>query len=722
MNPPTLLLRDLLAVLFKYQRMILSLVVLTLALVLAFAYLWPERYQSEAKLLIKPGRQNTQAAAVESPLRQQLSTNVLRKEDIISESEIIGSRMLIERALADVGLERMAPPLTRTEGWWGTVKYGVKWLGREVTEAVRSVLVMLGLTVEVPADKRLVLAIEKQLKVQPVHNSDVIEVRFTWPLPDVAQAFAARLVERYLEHHVSVHKGRDLYGFVQAQSGEVRQQLQALDRQLSEFKADSGIVSLAEQRSLLLAQRGALDSALQRKSEQEADLRARLVTVEGQIERERGTLEVGENEGRSPVIDQLRLRLATLEIEERDILRRYDEGSGVVQEKRLAVAEVRRRLEQETQSVRKAASGGSAGALARLREEALRLQAEITGAQASTQTLRGQHAEVTRRLEQLEAGENELARLTRERQAVEGHLKLYEAKQEELRLSEMMDQRLITSVAVVQPPSLPIQPVRTLSLLPNRIFYIVAGLFASLVVGAALAFLRDGMDRTLDTVRKVEVALQAPVLGSMVQASSPGSESRALAGLSEQLPQDARLLMVCASGLGQGVSTTVMQLATGLVRDRAKHVLVVNCNFRDAPSSLTAGRAGVPGLADVPPAQLAETIQTTALPGLDLIARGSAAGPAAAYLDRPGMAAQIQDLAQRYDFVILEVPAVLSHPDALVLARWGVHALVVVDSRQTRAEVAQECAKRLRSAGAQVVGAVMNFRRFYIPSAIYRRT
>lgn len=712
----TLSLRDVFAVLFKYKRMIVALVALTLVLVVGFAYWWPERFEARSKLLIRPGKEHVQTTMVESPLRQQLTTNVLRKEDIATEAEIIGSRALIQKALDDVGADVMAPPLTRGDTLWSNAKYYVKLVGNEVADALRSTLVMLGLTVETSRQQRLLLTLEKQLTVQPVRNSDVIEVRFKWPSPDLASRFLDRLVQRYLEQHVAVHREDNFYGFVRTQADDIRKRLADREREIATFKTSSGIVSLPEQRTLLLNQRAGLETALLSTTERIADTRSRLATLTSQLDRQRSTLEVGEADGRNPVIDQLRLRLATLELEEREVMRRYADDSVVVSEKRQAVDEARKRLEQELQAARKAAAGGSPGAMAKLRDEALRYEAELQGNLARERELTRQLREAATRLSGMDGREEELARLARERKTLEGHLHLYEAKQEELRLSDVMDQQRITSVAVIEPPSPPIQPVRTLSLLPNRIFYIVAGLLGSLVAGAALAFIRDYLDRTLDTVRKVESAAGAPVLGSLPALASTQQGASRLSGIAERLPMDARLLLVCSPAMGEGVSTVASAMAEGLARERAKRVLLVDCNFRDR------GAAGGRGLSDVAPQALREVVQPTEVHGLFRIARGQQEVNAPSLFEQPGFFDELRRLAADYDYVLLDAPAVLSHPDALVLARHGVDAVVVVDARRTRIEVLEETVKRLHAAGGRVAGAVMNFRQFYIPKSIYVRT
>ena len=713
--------RDILAVVFKYKRMIVALVALTLAVVVTFAYWFPERFDSSSKILIKPGRQNSQMGVVESPLRAQITTNTLRKEDITTEAEILASRPLIEKALADVGEAVMSPPLTPGDSLWSETKYWIKSAGRGLADFFRATLVFLGLTVETTEHQRLVLALEKNLKVLPVHNSDVIEVRFTWPSPEAAAAFVNSLVGFYIEQHVRVHKEEDFYGFMRSETDRTRERLQEIEAEIAVFKKKYGIVDLAEQRTLLLKQQNSLDTALRVASESVAEHRSRLATVSSKIEADREVLVVGEGDGRNPVIDHLRLRIATLDLEEQDIKRRYEEGSVVVEQKRQVTEETKLRLAQEIDVARQAAEGATPSSYARLREEKHRHDVELKGAQAREQELMRQLKQVTRNLEELNSKENELIQLSREQKAVEGQLALYMVKQDELRLAEVMDQRRITSVAVINGAGVPIQPVRMISLLPNRIFFLLAGLLGSLIGGAALAFVRDYLDRTLDTVRKVEIAAGAPVLGSLPFMDNIARDGPArLSWVSERLSTDTRFILVCGVTRGDGASTVAAVIAEGFVHERGKRVLLVDCNFRDQPGPLLA-LPNSPGLFDVPSAELKSVVIESRISGLSVIPRGAKNGNPTAMFEQAGFLDAMSELARDFDYTILDVPAILSHPDALVLGRLGLDAIVVVDSSRTRVEALEEAIKRLHSSGARIAGAVMNFRRYYIPDSLYNR-
>ena len=71
--------------------------------------------------------------------------------------------------------------------------------------------------------------------------------------------------------------------------------------------------------------------------------------------------------------------------------------------------------------------------------------------------------------------------------------------------------------------------------------------------------------------------------------------------------------------------------------------------------------------------------------------------------------------------VIVDTSAVLADATAAVMAAQCDGTILVTQSEQTRREVAQEAQARLNTAGATILGAVLNQRRYPIPDFLYKR-
>jgi cellulose biosynthesis protein BcsQ len=81
----------------------------------------------------------------------------------------------------------------------------------------------------------------------------------------------------------------------------------------------------------------------------------------------------------------------------------------------------------------------------------------------------------------------------------------------------------------------------------------------------------------------------------------------------------------------------------------------------------------------------------------------------------------IQDFWKReYDFVIMDLPAVLDDPSVTTIGRLADEVIVVVESERERAEVITTAMESMSSAHVTIKGVILNKRRYYIPEWLYK--
>ena len=74
-----------------------------------------------------------------------------------------------------------------------------------------------------------------------------------------------------------------------------------------------------------------------------------------------------------------------------------------------------------------------------------------------------------------------------------------------------------------------------------------------------------------------------------------------------------------------------------------------------------------------------------------------------------------------YDWVIIDGPPVTTYPDVGSIAAAVSGAILVIEAESTRQEVVEEAKRVLDVSGVDLLGAVLNRRRYHIPGFIYRR-
>ncbi len=78
-------------------------------------------------------------------------------------------------------------------------------------------------------------------------------------------------------------------------------------------------------------------------------------------------------------------------------------------------------------------------------------------------------------------------------------------------------------------------------------------------------------------------------------------------------------------------------------------------------------------------------------------------------------------LRERFDVVVVDSPPVHRSSRSLVIARQADGVVIVVEATRTRWPVAKSAKRAIANAGGNVVGMVLNKRRTYIPSLLYKR-
>lgn len=79
----------------------------------------------------------------------------------------------------------------------------------------------------------------------------------------------------------------------------------------------------------------------------------------------------------------------------------------------------------------------------------------------------------------------------------------------------------------------------------------------------------------------------------------------------------------------------------------------------------------------------------------------------------------IDQFKVKYNYIIYDAPQVLEVSDTMLLAKNFDKTLLVVESEKTRWEVAQMVQEKLTNAGAEILGAILNQRKYYIPKIFY---
>ena len=478
--------RDFLHVVFKRKIQILLFFGATASIVAIWTLRTKPTYEATSQILVKIGRENIYAPTLPASGDSRPIITFNREEQINTEIEILKSRFLAEKVMESLG---PTDPDNNGEG------------------------LVSGLNT---------------LKVEPIENSDIIQVSYQHEDPQVAATVVNTLVGLYLDRHLSVHKNPKSHEFFREQARILRNKLNQAEKRLEAFKESHAISSLDEERSLLLKQEGDLRTALNQTLSQEAETESRIRQLRQQLAATPKAVPLDRVISQEPgAIGTLQAKLVELELE----LSKYTEHNPMVQNIRDEIKTVKKKLaDQEAKRYGTSRSGVNT-TYQRLQEDLLRNEAELKALKAKKDSQSAHLAESERRLKKLNRIEVELNQLQNEIEVDRQNYRLYLTKFEESRISDAMDTEKIANVSVIEPAQPPSKPKG-----PKVLLNMVLAIFLGGFGGLGLALLLEGLDDSLEKTEDVEKYLHLPVLASIPKFSGT-LRTRAAIPVKEHAPQ-----------------------------------------------------------------------------------------------------------------------------------------------------------------------------------------
>jgi uncharacterized protein involved in exopolysaccharide biosynthesis len=466
-----------------------------------------ERYETQVRLLVKLGRENT-----ELPVTVQKSnffSTGIRREEVTSEMILLSSRNLIEAVVDTIGPDafRGVPPPPQT--LMQKVKYyarqGVRW----AKELLHAFLIAVDLRKSLSLREEAILGVEGALKTEVEKNSDVISARLRLPNPDLSMRVLETLVRLYLEKRIQVRRFDKIEGFFDDQVTQRRQQLQDLETTREEIKAKWGLIAAPQQRTLLLEQSYRLQERIVTSDNEKFALLAQQKTLRRRLaalaDETRGSYVTTPN----PAMQSIKERLTTLELRRIESLPRYTPDSQTMKNLDMEIAGFKDKLAAEARTIVGSMTMQANPLKQTLTQTAQDLDIKIAGVEASIEQLRKDAAVIEERLRQINTGERQLETLERERQIAELNYLNYVKSRDEARAAEEMDVRRFANISVLSPPMRPIEPVY-----PRKMLLMMVSLPVGLLLGIALAFFLEYTNDVVNTQHDLVGLNGLPYLGT----------------------------------------------------------------------------------------------------------------------------------------------------------------------------------------------------------------
>ena len=571
------------------------------------------------------------------------------------------------------------------------------------------------------------------IDVSPLHETNLVSVQATTADPELSQRVANAHALGFISH-----LQRERQEVIQAnlqllqhQAVDLKAKVTHAENELSTYAASNKILAVSENNAQVINARQieALSTLLAEATGKRIKTESLLNEVTNKKPDE---LSVTDDE----ITRQLRGTLQTTEAEAASLGSRFTGAHPSMLEVRAKLDSLKKALADE----RKRAVKTIQTQFSNEKNAESRLRAQIDEEKSVAQ-------EMSKRLIQYNVLAKEASSLRDLYQAV-----LKQVKEIEISASSSASHVFVTDYA-----SLPTTPSAPKTNLVITLFAILG-----VAVGLILALILEAFDNTIKSSDDVQGALDLPLLGAVPEFSN--RSSLALSPTAPLLPKSSsnvpdepnagielskdpaaphiisvaapydvvsealrtiragillssadrppRVIMITSAMKGEGKTTVLYNLAATLAQ-AAHRTIMIDGDLRER--GLTKlfcpeqGPGGV-GLSNLltNQAQLDQVIRPTPVEGLDILPAGSKAPNPAELLSSTSMRDLISRLSEVYDFVVVDSPPILPVADGLTLSRVVDSVVLVVRSRQTERELAQESRRRLLRVNARILGVVLN--------------
>lgn len=254
---------------------------------------------------------------------------------------------------------------------------------------------------------------------------------------------------------------------------------------------------------------------------------------------------------------------------------------------------------------------------------------------------------------------------------------------------------------------------------------VLVALVIGLLLGIAMAVLRDRLDNTLKDHAEVEKIVGASMVGTIPlekerpaapaidfrTSNSRGAEAyRELRTNLQFLGVDnpARVIVVTSPLPGEGKTVTAINLSLVLA-ESGSSVVLIEGDLRRPRVAKYLGMVGEVGLSTVLSGkiELADALQQSRFENLTVLCSGALPPNPSELLGSSAARSLIGELRSMYDYVIIDASPLLPVTDGVVLTSIADGALVLARFGQTTREQLDRAIGNLRKSGGRVLGSVL---------------
>jgi capsular exopolysaccharide synthesis family protein len=556
--------------------------------------------------------------------------------------------------------------------------------------------------------KRVVSRFMQDLQVQPVRNSQLVQISFTAFDKELAAKVPNTLAEIYIESDLEakVAMTQKAGAWLNERLSGLKEKVNESERSLQDFRDRERIVDAKG-----VAMSGAA-KALEEATSNLVSVRAKRAEAESLYNQVQAVRQGKTTAGydsipavlRHPTVQKFKEQEADAERKVADASKRYGPEHPRMQQ---ANAELNAARDTTKRQVEIVVAG---------------VAKEYEVAKANEDALQRALGQSKSEIQGLNRKEFQLGVLEREAQS---NRQLYDLFLNRFKETNVASDLQSTVARIVDPATVQNAPYA-----PKKVQIVSIAAAVALLVGVMMALLLDRISNTINTAGEVEGRLGLPMLGYLMKMEGGGKKSLkselAFITDSQSLFSESirtirtgvlmsavdipkKVIVITSSVPEEGKTTVSFNLACALAQ--VKRVLLVDADLRRPKVGRLIGRdKDAPGLSHLVSgvASISECIFEHKEAGFHILTAGFVPPNPLEMISSAKFQDTLDKLKEAFDIVLIDSPPVQLVSDAVVLSQVANTVLYVVKADSTPYPMARNCIKRLSMANAPLLGVVLN--------------
>lgn len=593
----------------------------------------------------------------------------------------------------------------------------------------------------------IVSDLQRRITVNPIRNTDVVELSVTATSPVEAAYISNTLAEVYkrenqLDNQAEVRKVKD---FLSEQLEIIQNQLMHSEMALKNYMEKEKVVALPEETQELVAKVAEFESLYRGALLELESVQERLSYVNEQLDKSKMNFNT-ESLLANPFIDEIKKQMAELETRKATYIATlinqgvYSEHDPTIQGYDEKIRLLSDKLKSRVAKLASSEVGDPLAFSENLFQRKIELEVEMQSLQPRIDALKKIVNEYNSQLESIPSKSLHLARLERAAKLDEKITLMMKEKYEESRITEVGQ---LGNVRIIDPATPPLSPIR-----PRKKMNLLLGLIVGLGLGVGITFILEYFDNSIHYLEEIE-RMKIPALGSIplikaeMAVSRSGSNgklkseeqsvtnefrSRLITHFAPKSPisesyrslrtsiqfakpdKTLRTFLVTSPGPQEGKSTTIANLAITMAQTGSR-VLLVDTDLRRPILHSIFGISRSIGLTNhiVGRVPLEEAYFETDIDNIHVMPSGTLPPNPSELLSSRAMIQLIDNLKQRFDYIFFDCPPVIAVTDATVLSASMDGVILVVKAGQTDRRAIERSYTTLRAVcGDKILGVLLN--------------